>query len=69
MVDGRPVLIRVVLFILLIPGLLFQILGNNRTLQFGSMKTNQKAIAFLSLIFFTFYAILILVVHVNIYTD
>lgn len=68
MADWGPVLIGVVLFILLQPGLLFQIPGNNRTLEFGSMKTNGKAIAVHTLIFFTLYAILILAVHVHIYT-
>ncbi|KAG5624545.1 hypothetical protein H5410_009763, partial [Solanum commersonii] len=63
MADWGPVLIGVVLFILLQPGLLFQIPGNNRTLEFGSMKTNGKAIAVHTLIFFTLYAILILAVH------
>ncbi|XP_021595148.1 uncharacterized protein LOC110602028 [Manihot esculenta] len=68
MADWGPVLIGVVLFVLLTPGLLFQIPGNSRTLEFGSMKTNGKAIAIHTLIFFTIYAILILAVHVHIYT-
>ncbi|PHT95645.1 hypothetical protein T459_03527, partial [Capsicum annuum] len=45
-----PMLIGVVLFILLQLGPLFQIPGNNRTLEFGSMKTNGKAIAIHTLI-------------------
>lgn len=68
MADWGPVLIGVVLFILLTPGLLFQIPGNSRQLEFGSMKTNGKAIALHTLIFFALYAILILAVHVHIYT-
>ncbi|KAI3463117.1 hypothetical protein Pfo_019780 [Paulownia fortunei] len=68
MADWGPVLIGVVLFILLQPGLLFQIPGNNRQVEFGSMKTNGKAIAVHTLIFFALYAILILAVHVHIYT-
>ncbi|KAG8384980.1 hypothetical protein BUALT_Bualt04G0174600 [Buddleja alternifolia] len=68
MADWGPVLIGVVLFILLQPGLLFQLPGNNKQLEFGSMKTNGKAIAVHTLIFFILYAILILAVHVHIYT-
>ncbi|XP_073019094.1 uncharacterized protein [Primulina eburnea] len=68
MADWGPVLIGVVLFVLLQPGLLFQLPGNNRQLEFGTMKTNGKAIAVHTLIFFTLYAILILAVHVHIYT-
>lgn len=68
MADWGPVLIGVVLFILLQPGLLFQIPGNNRHVEFGTIKTNGKAITVHTLIFFVLYAILILVVHVHIYT-
>ncbi|XP_058187270.1 uncharacterized protein LOC131304157 [Rhododendron vialii] len=68
MADWGPVLIGVVLFVLLQPGLLFQIPGHTRTVEFGSMKTNGKSIAFHTLLFFVLYAILILAVHVHIYT-
>ncbi|ESR60282.1 transmembrane protein [Citrus sinensis] len=68
MADWGPVVIGVLLFVLLQPGLLFQLPGHNRQLEFGSMKTNGKAIAVHSVIFFILYAILILAVHVHIYT-
>ncbi|XP_050383964.1 uncharacterized protein LOC126800613 [Argentina anserina] len=68
MADWGPVLIGVVLFILLQPGLLFSLPGNGKQVEFGSMKTNGKAIAIHTLIFFALYAILILAVHVHIYT-
>ncbi|OIT02381.1 hypothetical protein A4A49_56516 [Nicotiana attenuata] len=68
MADWGPVVIGVVLFILLQPGLLFQIPGNGRSLEVGVMKTNGKAIAVHTLIFFSLYAILILAVHVHICT-
>ncbi|XP_059452033.1 uncharacterized protein LOC132182727 [Corylus avellana] len=67
MADWGPVVIGVVLFVLLQPGLLFQFPGNSRQLEFGSLKTNGKAIAVHTLIFFALYAILILAVHVHIY--
>lgn len=68
MADWGPVLIGVVLFVLLQPGLVFQLPGNGKQVEFGSMKTNGKAIAVHTLIFFTVYSILILAVHVHIYT-
>ncbi|XP_024975391.1 uncharacterized protein LOC112513381 [Cynara cardunculus var. scolymus] len=68
MADWGPILIGVVLFVLLQPGLLFQLPGNSKQLEFGSMKTNGKAIAVHTLIFFAIYAILILAVHIHIYT-
>ncbi|KAL7232796.1 hypothetical protein ACSBR2_010749 [Camellia fascicularis] len=68
MADWGPVLIGVVLFVLLTPGLLFQIPGNNRHVEFGSMKTNGKAIALHTLLFFVLYSIIILALHLHIYT-
>ncbi|KAI3407977.1 uncharacterized protein J3R85_020556 [Psidium guajava] len=67
MADWGPVLIGVVLFVLLQPGLLFQLPGHHRIMDFGSMKTNGKSIAVHTLIFFTLYTILILAVHVHVY--
>ncbi|XP_047952572.1 uncharacterized protein LOC125198208 [Salvia hispanica] len=68
MADWGPVLVGVVLFVFLQPGLLFQLPGNNKQIEFGSTKTNGKAIMLHTLIFFAFYALLILAVHVHIYT-
>ncbi|KAL6497612.1 hypothetical protein OROHE_027241 [Orobanche hederae] len=67
MADWGAVLTGVVLFILLQPGLLLQIPGNNRTIEFGTMKTNGKAILVHTLIFLAIYAILVLVVNIHIY--
>ncbi|KAF9666220.1 hypothetical protein SADUNF_Sadunf16G0206900 [Salix dunnii] len=50
------------------PHLQARLPGSNRRVDFGSLKTNGMAIAVHTLIFFTVYAILILVVHVHIYT-
>ncbi|KAK6267142.1 hypothetical protein QUC31_017979 [Theobroma cacao] len=68
MADWAPVLVGVVLFVLLSPGLLFSFPGNSKQLEFGSMKTNGKAIAIHTLLFFAIYAVLILAVHLHIYT-
>lgn len=68
MSDWGPVLVGVVLFVLLQPGLLFSLPGYGKAVEFGGMKTNGKAIAVHTLIFFALYAILVLAVHVHIYT-
>ncbi|KAE9588886.1 hypothetical protein Lalb_Chr22g0360331 [Lupinus albus] len=68
MSDWAPVLVGVVLFVLLQPGLLFSFPGNGKQLEFSSMKTNGKAIFIHTLIFFALYAILILALHLHIYT-
>ncbi|KAG9158995.1 hypothetical protein Leryth_013358, partial [Lithospermum erythrorhizon] len=48
--------------------LFLQLPGNNRHVDFGGLKTNGKSIAVHTLIFFTVYAILIMAVHIHIYT-
>ncbi|XP_022740282.1 uncharacterized protein LOC111292263 [Durio zibethinus] len=68
MADWAPVLVGVVLFVLLSPGLLFSFPGNSKQLEFGSMKTNGKAIAVHTLLFFAIYAVFILAIHLHIYT-
>ncbi|CAH8266878.1 unnamed protein product [Arabidopsis lyrata] len=68
MADWAPVLVGVVLFVILSPGLLFSLPGNNRTVDFGGLKTNGKAIAVHTLIFFAIYSILILALNLHIYT-
>ncbi|PIN20776.1 hypothetical protein CDL12_06544 [Handroanthus impetiginosus] len=40
MSDWGPVLVAVVLFVLLAPGLLIQIPGRNRVIEFGSFHTS-----------------------------
>lgn len=68
MTDWAPVLVGVVLFVLLSPGLLFQIPGNSRPVEFGSMKTNGRAVFVHTLLFFAVYAVLLLAAHLHIYT-
>ncbi|KAI3929602.1 hypothetical protein MKX01_025770 [Papaver californicum] len=67
MADWAPVLIGVILFILLSPGLLFQLPGHSRHMEFGSFKTNGKSIVIHTLIFFAIFTILTLALHVHIY--
>ncbi|XP_077229029.1 uncharacterized protein LOC143861945 [Tasmannia lanceolata] len=67
MADWAPVVVGVVLFILLSPGLLFQLPGHTRHVEFGSFKTNGKAIVIHTLIFFTLFTIFILALKIHIY--
>lgn len=68
MADWAPVVIGVVLFVLLQPGLIFTLPGNYHHVDFGGLKTNGKAIAVHSLLFFAIFTILILAVKIHIYT-
>ncbi|CAL9123777.1 unnamed protein product [Musa hybrid cultivar] len=68
MADWGPVFVAVVLFVLLSPGLLFQIPGNGRLVEFVSLKTSGLAIFVHSIIFFALAAIFILAIGVHVYT-
>ncbi|XP_062114913.1 uncharacterized protein LOC133828843 [Humulus lupulus] len=68
MLDWAPVLIGWLLFILLSPGLLFQLPGHTRTVEFGSFSTNGKAIFVHTVIFFGVFTILILALGIHIVT-
>ncbi|KAK8916363.1 hypothetical protein KSP39_PZI023201 [Platanthera zijinensis] len=68
MADWAPVVVGVLLFVLLSPGLLFELPGSQRVAEFGSMRTNGKAIFIHTLIFFAIFAVLILALHLHIYT-
>ncbi|KAK3183155.1 hypothetical protein Dsin_030441 [Dipteronia sinensis] len=67
MVDWAPVILGLVLFILLSPGLVFQVPGNHHNIEFGSFTTNGKAILVHTLLFFGIFTILMLAVGVHIY--
>ncbi|KAI4385312.1 hypothetical protein MLD38_003354 [Melastoma candidum] len=68
MADWGPVVIAVVLFVLLTPGLLFQIPGNHRVVEFGSMRTSGQSIIVHTIIFFGLITIFLIAVRVHIYT-
>ncbi|KAJ0969219.1 hypothetical protein J5N97_022096 [Dioscorea zingiberensis] len=67
MADWAPVVIGVVLFVLFSPGLLFELPGTRRGVEFSSMRTNGKAVAVHTLIFFAVFSILIMALRVHIY--
>lgn len=68
MADWAPVLVGVVLFVLLSPGLLFAFPGTGKQLEFGAMKTNGKAVFIHTLLFFAIYSVIIVALHLHIYT-
>ncbi|XP_043706892.1 uncharacterized protein LOC122656437 [Telopea speciosissima] len=68
MADWGPVLIAVVLFVLFTPGLLFQIPGKNRVVEFGNMQTSGISILVHTIIYFALITIFLIVIGVQIYT-
>ncbi|KAL3716708.1 hypothetical protein ACJRO7_008318 [Eucalyptus globulus] len=66
--DWGPVIIAVVLFVLLSPGLLFQIPGRHRVVEFGNMQTSGASFIVHAVIFFGLVAIFLVVIGVHIYT-
>ncbi|KAE8819805.1 hypothetical protein D1007_02480 [Hordeum vulgare] len=66
MADWAPVFIALVLFVLLSPGLLFQVPGKNRFLEFGSKQTSGVSVLFHAVIYFALIAIFTLAVRVHV---
>ncbi|KAH7866902.1 hypothetical protein Vadar_026461 [Vaccinium darrowii] len=69
MADWGPVLVALVLFVLLTPGLLFQIPGRNRVVEFGSMQTSGASIAVHAVIYFGLITIFLIAIGVHIYAN
>ncbi|KAF7801718.1 uncharacterized protein G2W53_040829 [Senna tora] len=65
--DWAPVIIAVALFILLSPGLLFQLPARFRFVEFGSMNTSGIAILIHAIIFFCILTILVIAVGIHIH--
>ncbi|KAB1217476.1 hypothetical protein CJ030_MR4G008734 [Morella rubra] len=68
MADWGPVVIAVVLFVLLSPGLLFQMPGQNRLVEFGNMQTSGASILVHAIIYFGLITIFLIAIGVHIYT-
>ncbi|KAK9010862.1 hypothetical protein V6N11_043729 [Hibiscus sabdariffa] len=60
--DWGPVIVSVVLFILLSPGLLFQLPSRTRVIEFGNMCTSGIAILVHAVIYFCIITILIVAI-------
>ena len=68
MADWAPVVVGVVLFVLLSPGLVLEAPGTHRAVDFGSMRTNGKAVVLHTLVFFALYSFIIVALRLHIYT-
>ncbi|XP_073007957.1 uncharacterized protein [Typha latifolia] len=68
MADWGPVVIAVVLFLLLTPGLLFQIPGRSRIVEFGSMETNWISILVHAILYFALITVFLVAIGVHINT-
>ncbi|XP_020247029.1 uncharacterized protein LOC109824794 [Asparagus officinalis] len=65
--DWGPVITAVVLFILLSPGLLFQLPAKTRIVEFGNMSTSGISVLVHGIIFFAIYTILVVAIGVHVY--
>ncbi|KAM0935925.1 hypothetical protein DsansV1_C27g0197981 [Dioscorea sansibarensis] len=68
MADWGPVVIAVVLFVLLTPGLLFQLPANGRLVEFGNFQTSGISILVHTIIYFGLITIFLIAIGVHIYT-
>ncbi|KAJ8616146.1 hypothetical protein MRB53_035518 [Persea americana] len=66
--DWGPVEIAVILFVLLSPGLLFQLPRRNGMVEFGNFQTSGVSILVHTIIFFGLITIFLIAIGVHIYT-
>lgn len=67
MSDWGPVFVAVVLFVLLSPGLLFQVPGRQRFVEFGNFQTSGASIMVHSILYFALICIFLLAIEVHMY--
>ncbi|CAB4264037.1 hypothetical protein PRUPE_1G223900 [Prunus persica] len=67
MSDWGPVFVAVVLFVLLSPGLLFQLPGRHGCVEFGGFQTSGAAIMVHSLLYFALICVFLLAIKVHFY--
>ncbi|KDP26825.1 hypothetical protein JCGZ_17983 [Jatropha curcas] len=67
MSDWGPVFVAVILFVLLTPGLLFQVPGNRRCVEFGNFQTSGASIMVHSLLYFALVCVFFLALRVHLY--
>ncbi|KAL5702305.1 hypothetical protein ACHQM5_027537 [Ranunculus cassubicifolius] len=65
--DWGPVIVSVVLFIVLSPGLLFQIPARNRFVEFGTMYTSGLSILVHAILFFCILTVLVIAIGVHVH--
>ncbi|MBA0669345.1 hypothetical protein Goklo_007278, partial [Gossypium klotzschianum] len=62
MSDWGPIIVALVLFVLLTPGLLFQVPGHHRCVEFGNFKTSGASILVHSLLYFGLICVFLLAI-------
>ncbi|CAN0924918.1 hypothetical protein LINGRAHAP2_LOCUS34464 [Linum grandiflorum] len=67
--DWGPVIVAVVLFILLSPGLLFQIPARTRVMEFGNLNTSAIAILVHAVIYFCIITILVIAIGIHVHIN
>ncbi|MQL92364.1 hypothetical protein Taro_024985 [Colocasia esculenta] len=67
MADWGAVFVSTVLFILLTPGLLFQVPGHCRYVEFGSLQTSGASILIHSVIYFSLVALFLVALNIHVY--
>ncbi|KAL1531558.1 hypothetical protein AAHA92_31684 [Salvia divinorum] len=67
--DWGPVAVAVGLFILLSPGLLFQLPARASFIEFGNMYTSGISIIVHAILYFCIYTLLVVAVGVHIHAD
>ncbi|WVZ85319.1 hypothetical protein U9M48_032262 [Paspalum notatum var. saurae] len=68
MLDWAPVVVGVALFVLLSPGLLIELPGTHRWVDFGSLRVTGKSATVHAIIFFALFAIITIPCNLHIYS-
>lgn len=67
MSDWGPVFVAVVLFVVLSPGLLFQVPGRHRWVEFGNFQTSGASIMVHALLYFALISVFLLAIQIHLY--
>ncbi|KAL0728428.1 hypothetical protein Bca4012_024521 [Brassica carinata] len=67
MSDWGPILVTVILFVMLTPGLLFQLPGRQRYVEFGNFQTSAASVMVHSLLYFSLVCVFLLALKIHIY--
>ncbi|KAK7400884.1 hypothetical protein VNO78_12193 [Psophocarpus tetragonolobus] len=67
MLDCGAVVVAVMLFVLLMPGLLFQVPGSSRCIEFATFRTSGASIIIHSLLYFSFICLFLIAIRVHFY--
>ncbi|KAI3520665.1 hypothetical protein L1887_10115 [Cichorium endivia] len=67
--DWGPAAVAVVMFVLLSPGLLFQLPARTRVIEFGNMYTSGISILVHAILYFCIYTILVVAIGIHIHSS